>query len=63
MASTGRRTEILYSFYKFSLEGSPSGDQRCQDPLYSLHCCTLYKRLVQRYDAHGHGTLQFYLYL
>ena len=26
----------------FSLDGSPSGDQRCQDPLYSLQRFKLY---------------------
>ena len=32
---------------QYSLDGSPSGYQRCQDPLYSLQCCKLYMCLVQ----------------
>ena len=48
---------------KGSLDGSPSGDQRFQDPLHSLQRFKLYMCLVQRYDAPGHGMLQFSLYL
>ena len=39
---------IIIGFHtKISLDASASGDQRCQDPLYSLQRCKLYMCLVQ----------------